>query len=432
MAPTSLFLETRTMIRKNRSLSHLPCLLTTVWGISSGAQADLISDSTASIEARNMYMNRDFRQSGAPQSKAEEWAQGFTARFVSGFTDGTVGVGLDAIGETAIKLDSSRDRHGTGLLPYDSHGEPEDTYSELGLTAKLRASNTVLRVGTLQPQLPVAAYNDTRLLSSTYAGGLLTSQEIEGLTLNAGRLEKINRRDSSHNEEMNYTGVDSAHLDLLGGTYAVTPNLSLSYYYAQMEDIYQQNYAGLVHNASLGEGISLKTDLRYFDTVEAGDHRYRSANRVDGGRIDNRFFNGMLTLGVGAHKFGVGYQNLSGDGDFAYPGLDPYSVNLVTINVFTKAGTDAWQARYDYDFAALGMPGLTFMTRYVYGKNVQTATVRDGSEWERDTDLAYAFQDGYLKGFNVRLRNATFRSGDGLRTDIDENRIILGYTLPLF
>nr|MBO2512171.1 outer membrane porin, OprD family [Gammaproteobacteria bacterium] len=305
-------------------------------------------------------------------------------------------------------------------------------YSELGLTAKLRVSKSVLKVGTLQPQLPVAAYNDVRLLSSTYSGGLLTSQEIDGLTLNLGRLDKINLRDSSSNDEMNYGGVASAHLDLAGGSYALTPNLSLSYYYAEMEDIYRQHFVGLVHNATLGEGVTLKTDLRFFDTGEHGDQRFRNPNRVDDGRIDNRFFNGMLTLGVGAHKFGLGYQRLSGDGDFAYPGLDPYSINLVTFNVFTKAETDAWQVRYDYDFASLGIPGLSFMTRYVSAKDINTASVENGREWERDTDLVYVFQSGMLKGFNVRLRNATFRSGDGLTTDVDENRIILGYTLPLF
>ncbi len=418
------------MTRKIRTTHALTCLLATLAG---SAHADLVKDSKASIEARNMYMNRDFRQGGAPQAKAEEWAQGFTARFESGFTEGTIGVGLDAIGQMAIKLDSSRDRRGTGLLAYGAQSlEPEDNYSELGLTAKLRASRSVLRIGTLQPQLPVAAYNDVRLLSSTYAGGLLTSQEFDGLTLNLGRLEKINLRDSSSNDEMNYGGVQSAHLDLLGGSYALSPALTLSYYHAQMQDIYRQHYLGLVHNATLGEGITLKTDLRYFDTGEDGEHRYRSAARVDGGRIDNRFFNGMVTLGMGAHKFGLGYQNLSGDGDFAYPGLDPYSVNLVTFNVFTKAETDAWQARYDFDFVALGVPGLSFMTRYVSGRNVQTATVQDGREWERDTDLVYTFQDGSLKGLNIRLRNATFRSGDGLRTDVDENRLIIGYTLPLF
>lgn len=397
-----------------------------------GAHADFIQDSKASLDMRNFYMNRDFRQSNAPQNKAEEWAQGFVLRLESGYTEGRVGFGVDALGELGVKLDSSRDRRGTGLLPFGASQQPEDSYSELGLTAKLRASKTVLKLGTLQPQLPVAAYNDTRLLPSTYNGELVTSQEIDGLTLNVGRLEKQNLRDSSSNDDMSYAGVPSSHLDLAGGTYAINPHLAASYYYAQMQDIYRQQFIGLVHDLPLAEGVNLRSDLRYFDTREQGSDKLRSASRVDGGRLDNRFFNGMVSLSVGAHKFGLGYQNLSGDGDFAFPGQDPYSVNLVTINVFTKAETDAWQARYDYNFAALGLPGLTFMTRYVDGIHAQTATVRNGREWERDTDLAYTVQSGPLKNVNVRLRNATLRSSNGLTSDIDESRIIIGYSLALW
>ncbi|MGH8368953.1 MAG: OprD family porin, partial [Pseudomonas sp.] len=384
------------------------------------------------LDLRNFYMNRDFRQANAPQNKADEWAQGFVLRLESGYTEGVVGFGVDALGEMGLKLDSSRDRRGTGLLPSGASGEPADSYSELGLTAKLRVSKTVLKLGTLQPLLPVAAYNDTRLLPSTYNGELVTSQDIDGLTLNVGRLEKQNLRDSSNNESMSYGGVNSSHLDLAGGTYAINPHLAATYYYAQMQDIYRQNFIGLVHDLPLAEGVNLRTDLRYFDTREQGSALLRSASRVDGGRIDNRFFNGMFSLSVGAHKFGLGFQSLSGDGDFAFPGQDPYSVNLVTINIFTKANTDAWQARYDYNFAALGLPGLTFMTRYVDGSHAQTATVRNGREWERDTDLVYTVQSGPLKNVNVRLRNATLRSSNGLTSDIDESRVIIGYTVALW
>ena len=66
------------------------------------------------------------------------------------------------------------------------------------------------------------------------------------------------------------------------------------------------------------------------------------------------------------------------------------------------------------------------------GVDAAQGAVRDGREWERDSDLVYTFQDGSLKGLNIRMRNVTFRSGDGLKTDINENRLIVGYTLPLW
>ena len=232
------------------------------------ALADFIGDSHARLDLRNHYINRDFRQDNAPQAKAEEWGQGFTARFESGFTDGPVGVGLDAMGQLGIKLDSSPDRRNTGLLPFgpNSH-EPVDNYSELGLTGKVRVSRSTLRMGTLQPMLPVVMYNDTRLLSSTFQGGQLTSQDIGNLTLNAGRLDKVNLRDSSGRDDMGLGAATSDHLDFAGGSYAITPQTTVSYYYGKLEDIYRQQFVGLVDTRPLGEGLSLRSDLRYLSLI---------------------------------------------------------------------------------------------------------------------------------------------------------------------
>ncbi|WP_295476806.1 OprD family porin [uncultured Pseudomonas sp.] len=395
-------------------------------GAAANAGAAFVEDSKASLEMRNFYLNRDFRQSNAPQAKAEEWAQGFTARFESGFTEGPVGLGLDAIGELGIRLDSSAARRNTGLLAFDpATGEPVDEYSELGVAAKLRVSKSVLKVGTLQPTLPVVTYNDTRLLSSTFQGGLLSSKEIDGLTFNAGRLTKANLRDSSSRDDIGYGAARSDAFDFAGGSYAITPQLTASYYYGKLDNIYRQHFVGLVHTLPLGEGRSLRSDLRYFDSGNDGQQR--------AGRIDNRNLNGMFTLTQGSHKFGLGFQRMSGDSAFPFlNGGDPYSVNLVTYNTFTRADEDAWQVRYDYDFAGLGIPGLSFMTRYVDGRNAATASGSRGEEWERDTDLAYVLQSGPLKGLSLRWRNLTFRSGNGLTTDLDENRLILGYTLALW
>lgn len=401
-------------------------LATLALPLATPALAGFIDDSKASLELRNHYLNRDFRQHGAAQSKAEEWAQGFTARISSGFTEGTVGVGLDAIGQLGVKLDSSRDRRGTGLLPFDpADKQPVDDYSELGLTAKLRAANSVLRLGTLQPQLPVVSYNDTRLLSSTFQGGMLTSQEVDGLTLNGGRLTRVNLRDSSGRDDIGYGAASSDAFDFAGGTYAITPQLAASYYYGKLDDIYRQQFAGLVHSLPLPGGFSLKSDLRYFDS--RGDGAARA------GRIDNRNLNAMFSLSQGGHRISAAFQRMSGSSTFPFlNGGDPYVVNLVTYNTFTRAEEDAWQLRYDYDFAAVGLPGLSFMTRYVDGRNAKTASGDHGEEWERDSDLAYVIQGGALKGLSLRWRNVTFRSGNGLSTDLDENRLILGYTLALW
>lgn len=409
------------------ALIALPIITTT-----SIANADFLNGSHASAEFRNFYINKDFRQANATQNKAEEWAQSMILRFNSGFTSGTIGLGVDALLLTGLKLDSSPDRRGTGLLPYGESGRPEDTFSELGVTGKVRASKTEILIGTLQPKLPIINFSDSRMLPSTYTGTMLTSKEIDNFTINAGRIEKENLRDSTSNDDLLYSKVGASHLDFLGGSYNPNTNLSLSYYSSQLENIYRQQFAGIMHTHRLTNNISIKSDVRYFHSADYGDKNLESNSRVDQGKIDNNFFSAFETLSWGAHKFTVGYQNLSGDGDFPYLGVVPYSNNLSLIGAFTKADTDAMQYRYDYDFSGLGVPGLTLMARYVKGSHVRTATVSNGTETERNIDLAYVVQSGIFKDVSIAWRNGTFRSGSGLTNDINENRLVIGYSLNLW
>jgi hypothetical protein len=112
-------------------------------------------------------------------------------------------------------------------------------------------------------------------------------------------------------------------------------------------------------------------------------------------------------------------------------GTDSYLVNYVMISPdFANPEEKSWQARYDYDFAALGIPGLTFMTRYLKGDNFVRTRTLEGTEWERNTDIGYVFQSGALKNLEVKWRNGTYRS-NGSGSDIDQNRFIVSYTLPL-
>ena len=80
-------------------------------------------------------------------------------------------------------------------------------------------------------------------------------------------------------------------------------------------------------------------------------------------------------------------------------------------------GADISAVRAGITGAALGLPGLNGMLRYVSGDNVAVAGGNGGKEWERDFDLSYVIQSGPLKNVSVRLRNATFRSSGGLTSD---------------
>ncbi len=78
-----------------------------------------LEDSTLNLFNRVLYMNRDFR-SGGPQRSAqsyrEETGLGIRVLAESGFTQGTVGVGVDAHSLSSIKLDGGRGHKGNGFL----------------------------------------------------------------------------------------------------------------------------------------------------------------------------------------------------------------------------------------------------------------------------------------------------------------------------
>ena len=400
-------------------------------GVAPMSQAAFFEDSTATFETRNMYFNRDFRDgTSAQQSKRDEWAQGFMLNFESGYTDGTVGFGLDALGMLGIKLDSSPDRTDTGLLPTHDDGKTADEYSKLGLTGKVKVSQTELKIGTLIPELPTLQPNDGRILPQTFEGGLLTSKEIKGLTFTGGRLDKAKDRNDTNWEDLalnnkngRFGGSFSAdNLDLAGLDYQFTDRITGSYHFAQLDDIYRQHFIGMVATQPWGPG-TFGADLRLAVSDDAG--------AAKAGNIDNTTVNGMLSYALGGHKVSAAWQQLSGDSAFPYvDGADPYLINFVQINDFAGADERSWQARYDYNFAALGVPGLTFMTRYISGDNVSRAAGGEGKEWERNTELKYVVQSGPLKNVAVRLRNATFRSN--FARDADEVRLLVSYSVAIW
>ena len=394
------------------------------------AHADFVADSSASLTTTNIYLNRDFRE-GSGQNKREEWGQGFLLDIRSGYTDGSVGVGLDALGMLGVKLDSGGGRTGTDLLPVQDDGGTPDQFGRLGLTAKVKVSATELRYGSHIPELPVVKASDSRLLPQVFEGGLLTSKEIAGLTFTGGRLSQVIDRASTNSEDLILNsknrrfpgGVTSDHLDLAGLDYQFSKSLTGRYFFADLDDVYRQHYFGLLAKQPLGAG-TLSADLRLMLSDDSG--------AANAGEIDNCALNGMLGYGLGAHKFSLGYQQMSGDTGYAYiDGSDPFLVNFVQINDFANADERSWQARYEYDFAGLGVPGLGFLARYVKGDHAEVSgSSAEGREWERDLELKYVVQSGPLKDLYVRLRNASFRSS--FARDADENRVIVGYSLPIW
>lgn len=418
--------------------------------LSTQAQADFLSDSKATLGMRNFYFNNDNRDGTATPSKTEEWAQGFMLDYKSGYTDGTVGFGVDALGLMGITLDSGKGRHvGSSMIPSDSDNSAVDEWSRLGLTGKVKVSKTELRLGTLMPKLPILVSNDGRLLPQTFEGGQITSGEFKDLTLTGGRIEHATGRGSSDQTGLAATGGtrESNEFDFAGADWKVTKDLTAQYYFANLDNYYTQQFFGLIHTLAISDNQSLKTDLRYFNTDSSGENSSGTTGyRISGftkngdGEIDNRTWSAALVYTLGAHAITAGYQSVSSNSGFTQlsqgnlpnKGAGGASLYLYTdrlIQTFTRAGERTSFGQYAYDFAGLGAPGLKASVIYLSGDNIKTTTGDTQKEWERDIALDYTIQSGALKGVGFGWRNG--KSNSEASRDQDQNRLIVSYSIAL-
>lgn len=408
-----------------------------------------IEDSSLTVLNRNYYFNREHRNgesSPTGNGYSEAWANAIITKFESGFTQGTIGVGVDAFAMIGIKLDTGGGRNGGrssfDVLPVNSNGEARDEYTKVGGAAKIRAFDTVVKVGDVFPSTPVVAAGDSRLLPESFTGVTATNTSIEGLTVQGGRLHAMSQPVSSNmrdNFATFYAGpVNSPWVGYFGGDYNLNKNVTLSLYSSRLKDAWNQYYAGTVLNYSLSNELSVFGGLNYYKAVDEGKKLL--------GDFDNNIWSGKVGVKYGAHTLALSHQRNNGNNDFDYLRQSDsiFLDNSIQYSDFNSPKERSWMVRYDLDMTSYGVPGLSFMTRYGRGtdadySNANTTYMRrdadgnpltDQKRWERDIEVKYVVQTGTLKDMSFRLRQANTRATT-FESDLDEVRVIIEYPLAI-
>lgn len=408
-----------------------------------------IEDSSLTVLNRNYYFNREHRNgesSPTGNGYSEAWANAIITKFESGFTQGTIGVGVDAFAMIGIKLDTGGGRNGGrssfDVLPVNSNGEARDEYTKVGGAAKIRAFDTVVKVGDVFPSTPVVAAGDSRLLPESFTGVTATNTSIEGLTVQGGRLHAMSQPVSSNmrdNFATFYAGpVNSPWAGYFGGDYNLNKNVTLSLYSSRLKDAWNQYYAGTVLNYSLSNELSVFGGLNYYKAVDEGKKLL--------GDFDNNIWSGKVGVKYGAHTLALSHQRNNGNNDFDYLRQSDsiFLDNSIQYSDFNSPKERSWMVRYDLDMTSYGVPGLSFMTRYGRGtdadySNANTTYMRrdadgnpltDQKRWERDIEVKYVVQTGTLKDMSFRLRQANTRATT-FESDLDEVRVIIEYPLAI-
>ncbi|WP_110948099.1 OprD family porin [Pseudomonas bohemica] len=433
------------------SLLTLTLLATTsdLVAASQSAEHGFVADTSLIVTARNFFLQNDYRTGQRDQSYRQEWAQGFIANLQSGFTQGTLGAGVDAHGFYGLKLDSGRGRAGTGLLPLDSDGRAEDDYASAGGVLKLRLSQTTLRIGEMEVETPVLDTGDKRLQPEYATGLFLDSRDVEGVKLIAGHFSAFKNENAStakgdfdgygastRDRSMTLAGVETTGSTPVGG----------SLYASQLTDTWRQYYGNLHYIHVLSDNSSLLLDSNLYRTLDQGSAR--------AGAIDNTAYSLSAKYSVGAQAFTLAWQKIDGDTPFDFVGGDSiYLANSVKYADFNGAHEQSWQLRYDLDASVFGMPGLRFMTRYVRGSQIDGTHApqgavyqpfdedtgrfepiqgKDGRHWERDIDLKYVVQSGPAKDLSLNVSHVSHRGNDAQGgDDIDRLYVVVQYPLSV-
>ena len=427
----------------NRAPSRLT-LLAMLCGLTGTAHASgFFDDAKSDVLLRNFYLSNDYR-SPTPSGKnyKQEWAQGFIGNFSSGFTEGTVGFGIDAHAFAGLKLDGGKGHSGTGLLPVDSDGRSEHGYSSAGGAFKLKVSRTTFAFGEMTVETPVFDTSDKRLQPEYATGFLLNSAELDNVNLVAGHFTAFKNQDSSSGQGDFYgygANTEAGGINFVGADLFSSSPIGGALYASELSDTWHQYYGNLHFKQS---GILLDANL----------YHTRDTGRSLAGEIDNTAFSLSGKYTFGAHAVMLGWQRINGDTPFDFVGGDSiYLANSIKYADFNGANERSWQARYDLDLGAFGIPGLNFMTRYVSGSHIdgthapkggaynpfdassgdyQPQQGDGGKHWERDIDLKYVVQSGAAKDLSVQLSHVSHRANEAQAgDDIDRIYVVIQYPL---
>jgi imipenem/basic amino acid-specific outer membrane pore len=402
-----------------------------------------IEDSTATVLLRSFYWNADGKNGNRDN---KDWTTAALGNFSSGYTTGTIGVGFDAFAYGAYAINTKGG--GTGNMPYNDDGD-HDSSGKAGGAVKFRISKTELKIGDMQPSTsPVFAVGGSRILPQTASGVSLQSSEIKGLDVELGHYTSSTSAASSNRDGgiyATYAGVETDAVNFGGGRYSINDQLTVGAYMSQFHDIWNQYYGNVNYVLPITGDQSVTFDFNYYNTQDTG--------KSLAGDINNNTFSLAAAYSfLTAHTVTLGFQKVNGNTAFDYVGVGDnrgggggdsiFLANSIQVSDFNSPGERSFKLQYDLAMATYGVPGLSFMARYVYGDNIHASNnafyqavgfdQNGGTHNETNVEAKYVIQEGPVKNLSFRTRLA-WHNASGGQADGDTNnfRLIVDYPITI-
>lgn len=388
-------------------------------------RAAFFDDATFTLHMRSYLF--DLSHNGEDNPAA--WALGGWAGYQTGWIGDILQFG--AVAYTSQPLWAPQDREGSLLLLPD-----QDGFSVLGQAyAALRYDDQVLTLYRQMVDQPEVNPHDNRMVPNTFEGVSLAG-ELDAISYYAAYLTRMKTRDSDDFVNMaKIAGVDQDEPMYLGGL-SFTPN----------KDFTAQTSLYVVPNLL----ASSYTDGKWITGDADGNHISLSGQFMIQGGIGEELmmgpgFESWMAGIMGEVRHGditlmAGYTANGTDNDWQTPyGMWPGYTNMI-IGVFDWAGEQAVLLGATYDFAGLGLDGLTVSAQTAFDTHIADDRAK---RTEYDFYVDYSFSGirnapDWLSPLSLRGRYAILQSDNlgprtddtdtnPVRLDSDEIRIIMNY-----
>ncbi len=348
----------------------------------------------------------------------EAWAMGGSIYYRSGWLEDLFAVELE--GFTSQPIVAPKDRDGTLLLAPGQEG-----YSVLGIAnGKLRYKGIILTGFRQYLELPYVNRQDNRMTPNTFEAITLTKPKGD-FRFSTGYAWKIKLRNSDEFVSFaEVVGVDKDRGNAHAGA-VWEPNENL--HFGAVVGVVPDLLAGFYGDLSVSRDLPHKWAARL-----EGQFTYQGAIGEDllGDAFDDAWELGIRTSASRAGAvFRLGFSitgpNDSVRNDF---GSSPSYVDLMQES-FGRPDEKALLVSASYDFAGLGVDGLSAIMNFVAGFNGISDGVR-GDAQEIDVTLDYRVKKGFWNSFWLRVRGSWLNEESADRNGT-EVRVILRYDFPV-
>ncbi|MBN1905126.1 MAG: OprD family outer membrane porin [Deltaproteobacteria bacterium] len=315
------------------------------------------------------------------------------------------------------------DRDVYGLLDRDANGDHKNFTVPGEAYIKAVFHDTTLKLGRQEHELPWVNTDDNRLTPQSTNAYTIINSSINDLELLFSYITKMRGKASDSFVSMTeYADIPAdKHVSAFGLTYKGISDLELYVWDFYAKDFINNIYMKAIYSDETAKGLAWHVTGQYLKQDDTGDRL--------GGSVDTHMYG--LEAGIEKHGLSISLAVSDiGDDDVIYPWGHDFFVSAI-VNDLYQADGKGWMATLAYDFAEVGIPGLT--SKIVYADMDTPDSGRNASTdvTEKDITLTYKFK-GLLEGLGIRTRYGIIGQDESLGgEDYNDLRIQLTYDFEI-